>query len=179
MAPTPKRCSSASPHSARREALPRREVRAIHPGLPAWTIRTATPEDIDAVLALWRAGDVQPVTGSDPAGLQRLLASDAEALLVAERSAPGGSAPGAALAGSLIAVWDGWRGSFYRLAVHPEHRREGLATALVREGERRLVAHGAERLTAIVAGEDPGAHEFWAAAGYRCQVDRERFVREL
>ncbi len=175
----PTRCSSASPHSARREALPRREARAIPPGLPAWTIRTATPEDIDAVLALWRAGDVQPVTGSDPAGLQRLLASDAEALLVAERSAPGGSAPGAALAGSLIAVWDGWRGSFYRLAVHPEHRREGLATALVREGERRLVAHGAERLTAIVAGEDPGAHEFWAAAGYRCQVDRERFVREL
>jgi len=76
-------------------------------------------------------------------------------------------------------VWDGWRGSFYRLAVHPEHRREGLATELVREGERRLAAHDAERLTAIVAGEDPGAHEFWAAAGYERQADRERFVREL
>lgn len=160
--------------------MPQREARAIPPGLPGWTIRTAVPEDIDAVLALWRVADVHPATGSDRAGLQRLLANDAEALLVAELSAPGaGAGRGAALVGSLIAVWDGWRGSFYRLAVHPEHRREGLATALVREGERRLAAHGAERLTAIVAGEDPGAHEFWAAAGYECQVNRERFVREL
>lgn len=126
------------------------------------------------MLALWLLDDVQPVTGSDRAGLQRLLASDAEALIIAERAAPG-----TALAGSLIAVWDGWRGSFYRLAVHPEHRREGLATELVREGERRLAAHGAERLTAIVAGGDPGAREFWTAAGYERQADRERFVREL
>lgn len=143
------------------------------------------------MLALWRAADVHPATGSHREGLERLLASDAEALLVAELHEPGTSAgpgagpgspsaaPGLSLAGSLIAVWDGWRGSFYRLAVHPEHRREGLATALVREGERRLAAHGAERLTAIVADEDPGAHEFWAAAGYERQAGRERFVREL
>jgi ribosomal protein S18 acetylase RimI-like enzyme len=142
--------------------------------LPSWTIRTATLQDLDAVLALWRAADVHPATGSHRQGLERLLASDGEALLVAEIVALG-----SALAGSLIAVWDGWRGSFYRLAVHPEHRREGLATELVRAGERRLAAHGAERLTAIVADEDPGAHEFWAAAGYECQQGRERFVREL
>jgi ribosomal protein S18 acetylase RimI-like enzyme len=142
--------------------------------LPGWTIRTATPRDLDDVLALWRAAEVHPATGSHREGLERLLASDAEALLVAELPAPG-----SALAGSLIAVWDGWRGSFYRLAVHPEHRRAGLAGELVREGERRLAAHGAERLTAIVAEEDPGAHEFWAAAGYERQARRERFVREL
>lgn len=137
------------------------------------------------MLALWRAADVHPATGSHREGLERLLASDCEALLVAELHAPGSSsgsssaAPGIALVGSLIAVWDGWRGSFYRLAVHPEHRREGLATELVREGERRLAAHDAERLTAIVADEDPGAREFWAAAGYERQSGRERFVREL
>jgi ribosomal protein S18 acetylase RimI-like enzyme len=142
--------------------------------LPSWTIRTATLHDIDDVLALWRAADVHPATGSHREGLERLLASDGEALLVAELPAPG-----IALVGSLIAVWDGWRGSFYRLAVHPERRREGLATALVGEGERRLAAHDAERLTAIVADEDPGAHEFWAAAGYERQPGRERFVREL
>jgi ribosomal protein S18 acetylase RimI-like enzyme len=157
--------------------------------LPSWTIRTATPQDLDAVLALWRAADVHPATGSHREGLERLLASDGEALLVAELPVPGSgsgsgprpssAAPGIALVGSLIAVWDGWRGSFYRLAVHPEHRREGLATELVREGERRLAAHDAERLTAIVADEDPWAHEFWAAAGYERQSGRERFVREL
>jgi ribosomal protein S18 acetylase RimI-like enzyme len=151
--------------------------------LPGWTIRTATPNDIDAVLALWRVADVHPATGSHREGLQRLLASDAEALLVAESPAPGSgpssAAPATPLIGSLIAVWDGWRGSFYRLAAHPEHRRTGLATELVREGERRLCARGAERLTAIVADEDPGASEFWAAAGYERQSGRQRFVREL
>jgi ribosomal protein S18 acetylase RimI-like enzyme len=161
--------------------------------LPSWTIRTATLHDLDGVLALWRAAEVHPATGSHRQGLERLLASDAEALLVAEPSAPASGSdadvdadpgssrvvPGVALVGSLIAVWDGWRGSFYRLAVHPEYRRAGLAGELVREGERRLAARGAERLTAIVAEEDPGAHEFWAAAGYERQSGRERFVREL
>jgi ribosomal protein S18 acetylase RimI-like enzyme len=146
--------------------------------LPSWTIRTAAPHEIDDVLELWRAADVHPATGSHREGLERLLASDAEALLVAELPAPSG-APRGELAGSLIAVWDGWRGSFYRLAVHPAHRRAGLAGELVREGERRLAAHGAERLTAIVAEQDPGAHEFWTAAGYERQAGRERFVREL
>jgi ribosomal protein S18 acetylase RimI-like enzyme len=97
--------------------------------LPDWTIRTAVPADIDAVLALWRAADAQLVTGSHPAGLERLLDVDAEALLVAQQ--------GEVLVGSLIAAWDGWRGNFYRLAVDLQHRRKGLATALVREAERR------------------------------------------
>jgi ribosomal protein S18 acetylase RimI-like enzyme len=79
--------------------------------------------------------------------------------------------------GSLIAAWDGWRGSFYRLAVSPERRREGLATMLLREGERRLCGRGAVRLTAIVAHEDAGAVAFWRAAGYERQQDQARFVR--
>jgi ribosomal protein S18 acetylase RimI-like enzyme len=143
--------------------------------LPGWTIRTATPEDIDAVLALWRAADAHETVGAHRAGLARLLACDGEALLVAELLT--GSQRRAI--GSLIASWDGWRGSFYRLAVHPDHRREGLATELVREGERRLRERGAERLAAIVAAEDPGAHEFWLNAGYALQPGRERFVRRL
>ncbi|HEX3910209.1 MAG TPA: GNAT family N-acetyltransferase [Solirubrobacteraceae bacterium] len=145
--------------------------------MPDWTIRPATPADIDAVLSLWAAADAHPVTGSHPEGLARLLAESEGALLVAEQEHE--QEPGQRLVGSLIAAWDGWRGNFYRLAVHPDRRREGLASALVREGERCLRALGAERLTAIAAVEDAGAHEFWSAVGYDCQTGRERFVREL
>jgi ribosomal protein S18 acetylase RimI-like enzyme len=137
--------------------------------VPAWTIRTATHEDIDAVLSLWLAAGAVAAVGAHREGLAKLLAADERALLVA--------ATDAAVIGSLIAAWDGWRGSFYRLAVHPDWRRRGLATALVRAGERRLREHDAERLTAIVADDDPGALDFWTAAGYERQRDRTRFVR--
>jgi ribosomal protein S18 acetylase RimI-like enzyme len=98
-----------------------------------------------------------------------LLAADPQALLVAELDG--------VLAGSLIAAWDGWRGSFYRLAVHPDWRLQGIATTLLREGERHLRARGAVRLTAIVADDDPTAMSFWRAAGYEHQQNRARFVR--
>lgn len=136
-----------------------------------WTIRHGTKADLEPVLSLWSRSD-GPTTETDSAeALTDLLARDPEALLVATT--------GDEVVGSLIAGWDGWRGSFYRLAVDPGWRRQGMATALIRAGEERLRALGVRRLTAIVLSEDGGAIEFWAAAGYERQVARTRFVRML
>ncbi len=134
-----------------------------------WKIRGALARDIEPVLSLWRAAGSAPSATDTREGLDRLLAADGEALLLA----PADGVP----LGSLIAAWDGWRGSFYRLAVHPDRRREGIATALLREGERHLRARGAIRLTAIVVDDDPAAMGFWRAAGYAQQEHRARFVR--
>ena len=134
--------------------------------------RSATDRDIEQVLALWNAaGSVETVTDTRD-GVLGLLDADPEALLVAESD-------GGEIVGSLIAAWDGWRGSFYRLAVHPEQRREGIATALLREGERRLLARGAARFTAIVTDDDLDAMSFWTATGYERQQNRARFVRNV
>jgi ribosomal protein S18 acetylase RimI-like enzyme len=132
-------------------------------------IRCATERDLGAVLSLWSAAGSQPTVTDTRAGLRRLMAADPQALLLAESSST--------LVGTLIATWDGWRGSFYRLAVRPDRRRRGIATALLREGERRLRARGAVRLTAIVAEDDPTAVGFWEAAGYSRQGNRARFIR--
>jgi ribosomal protein S18 acetylase RimI-like enzyme len=134
-------------------------------------IASATPGDIPGVLSLWTAAGIERGVSDTPAGLSGLLATDGDALLIARSQGE--------VIGSLIASWDGWRGSFYRLAVHPSRRREGIATSLLRDGERRLAARGAARLTAIVAGDDAQALGFWRSAGYAQQADRVRLIRHI
>ena len=83
------------------------------------------------------------------------------------------------IVGTIIAAWDGWRGSLYRLAVLPEQRRRGIATALVRQAEQRLATAGARRVSLIVVAHEEAAAAFWTAAGYEPQSDRVRHVRNL
>lgn len=137
--------------------------------MPLWTIRDGDEQDAAHVLRLWQAAGSRPSVSDSRIGLRTLLSFDSSALLIAEIDGM--------LVGTLIAAWDGWRASFYRLAVDPSRRQEGIATALLREGERRLKARGAVRFTAIVDADDPVAIKFWHAAGYEREHDRTRFVR--
>jgi ribosomal protein S18 acetylase RimI-like enzyme len=137
----------------------------------SWSIRRGSGEDLDAVLALWALSGAPPSVTDGIEPLRSLVAIDPQALLVADA--------GHEVAGSLIAAWNGWRGSFYRLAVHPDHRRRGLATRLVREGEKRLRERGAVRLDAIVVADELAALSFWKAVGYDRQNERSRFVRNF
>lgn len=136
------------------------------------TIRSAGQQDIGQVLQLWQAAGSSPSVTDSEAGLRALLAADPDALLVA-------GADGVPL-GSLIAAWDGWRASFYPLVVDPTRRREGIATALLHEGERRLRARGAIRLTAIETGRRPQrgrSHEQRRAANRRSRPSRAAVQR--
>ena len=85
--------------------------------------------------------------------LVRLVDEQPGALLVAEVDG--------VLAGSLIAVWDGWRANLYRLAVAPDYRRRGLGQALVLEAGRRLRERGVRRVSLYVVAADEPALAFW------------------
>jgi ribosomal protein S18 acetylase RimI-like enzyme len=83
------------------------------------------------------------------------------------------------LIGSIIGSFDGWRGNIYRLAVHPDFRRRGIARVLVREVEQRLARQGARRITAWVEQEHSWAMGFWRATGYEIDARMVRFMNDL
>jgi ribosomal protein S18 acetylase RimI-like enzyme len=131
-------------------------------------LRTARAADVDGVLALWRAADAEPTHTDDEDGLLTLLAADPRALILAEDNGR--------VVGSVIAAWDGWRGSIYRLVVAPSHRRAGLGRRLLAAAEERLHTAGARRSQAIVVSTDGQAVGFWRASSWTEQVERARFV---
>ena len=132
------------------------------------TIRTGVAADAPQVLALWRTAGTEPTHTDDLASITRLVAHDPSALIVAES--------GPRLVGSIIAGWDGWRGSVYRLAVAPDHRRCGVGGRLLEAAERRLHEAGALRLQAIVVETDSLATGFWRSTGWEQQTERLRLV---
>jgi ribosomal protein S18 acetylase RimI-like enzyme len=131
-------------------------------------IRAAGPEDIPAVLSLWRDA-AAPTSTDDVDGVGALMERDPGALMVAESSGR--------IVGTVIAAWDGWRGSVYRIAVAPEYRRVGLGRRLLEQAEDRLRRLGVRRMHAIVVGTDAVAVGFWEASDWELQVSQLRFAR--
>ncbi|MGC4998627.1 MULTISPECIES: GNAT family N-acetyltransferase [unclassified Streptomyces] len=134
-------------------------------------IRHATAGDIDAVLRFWGEAAEGTSISDDHAGVARLIERDPQALLLAELDG--------ALVGTIIAGFDGWRCSAYRLAVHPGHRRRGLARALLAAAEDRFAALGGRRVDAMVLVRNETAHHAWRAAGYGPQERWRRWVKPL
>ncbi|HEX6753420.1 MAG TPA: GNAT family N-acetyltransferase [Solirubrobacterales bacterium] len=135
-------------------------------------IRSCRHEDAQAVLELWAQARSEHASTADRLDdVERLLEDSPAVLLVAERDGE--------IVGALIAGWDGWRGNMYRLAVHEEHRRQGIGIALTRAGEEYLQSCGVHRVTALVAFEDDAAGAFWESAGYPQDQEIGRRVRNL
>jgi ribosomal protein S18 acetylase RimI-like enzyme len=120
------------------------------------------------VLAFWLAA-ADPTSTDSKEALVGLVRRDPGALIVAVDDD--------GVVGTVIAGWDGWRGSIYRLAVGPEQRRRGLGQALLRAAEDRLTALGGRRLHAIVVASNDNAVAFWTASDWEHQAGQLRFAK--
>ncbi|MFJ8659454.1 GNAT family N-acetyltransferase [Streptomyces sp. NPDC093795] len=134
-------------------------------------IRAATRADVEAVLAFWSESAEGTSVSDDVHGVTRLVERDPEALILAVADG--------VIVGSVIAGWDGWRASLYRLAVLPSYRRRGISTALLRAAEERFVALGGRRVDAMVLEANETGRSLWTAAGYDRQDHWRRWVKPL
>jgi ribosomal protein S18 acetylase RimI-like enzyme len=134
-------------------------------------IRAAGPEDLDTVLAFWKTAAEGTSISDDRDGVERLVARDPEALILAEQDGE--------LVGTVIAGFDGWRCHLYRLAVHLGRRRRGIGSALLAAAEERFAALGGRRADAMVLVRNETAHRAWGAAGYAPEEHWRRWVKPL
>lgn len=145
---------------------------APEPPIPGVTFRPATADDVTEVLRFWRlAAEDRDRPADRPAAVDALIARDQSALLLAVNQEQ--------IVGCVIVGWDGWRAHLYRLAVHPEWRRRGLARWLLVMAQERLRAHGAIRIDAMVRDGNDVGQAIWSAAGYSRQDNWSRWVKPL
>jgi ribosomal protein S18 acetylase RimI-like enzyme len=97
---------------------------------------------------LWDAGAVVPANPSSHPTLL-LVASD-----------------GANVVGSIMAGYDGHRGSIYALAVLPAYRFDQIATNLVIEAEKQLIAAGCTKINLQIRSSSAQAQQFYKTLGY-------------
>jgi ribosomal protein S18 acetylase RimI-like enzyme len=129
--------------------------------------RAARSEDRVAVNNLWQAGDMAVASDEQ----WRAITADGSArLLVAEENG--------VIIGAAIAAYDGWRAFAYHVAVASEHRRHGVATALLSEVENEVRRRGAQRIFILVHESRTEGLALAAAHGYEMEGDRA-FVKEL
>jgi ribosomal protein S18 acetylase RimI-like enzyme len=133
-------------------------------------IRELRASDGEAVRALWRACGIRDRPGDDDTSLGAMSSRNPGLCLVGRE--------GERIVASALAGFDGRRGWLYHVATHPEVRRRGIATRLIRTIEDRLRAMGCRKLNLIVWEGEDDAMAFWAGIGYRREKTVE-FAKEL
>lgn len=139
-------------------------------------IRKMTIDDYEKVYDLWMACVGMGLNNLDdsPAGIEKFLLRNPDTCFVAEMKD--------AVVGVIMAGNDGRRGFIYHTAVHPEHRRKGIAERLVDRAMKELANLGIHKVALVVFEKNEGGNMFWERQGFTVRKDlvyRNKALSEL
>jgi ribosomal protein S18 acetylase RimI-like enzyme len=123
------------------------------------TIRSASPEDEQAVVALWRASDLV-TTYNDPAADFRFAkAGPSSDILV-------GTDETGAIKAAVMVGHDGHRGWLYYVASDPASRGSGFGRQIVRAAEHWLHLRGVVKAQLLVRDTNTKVVSFYEHLGF-------------
>lgn len=126
-------------------------------------IRPYSASDQDSVVELWRDVFPGPSPWNHPvADIRRKLALQRELFLVA--------VVGSDVVGTAMAGHDGHRGWVYYVGVSPEHRRQGIGTALMKSVERSLARIGCPKLNLQIRAGNEQVVSFYKKLGFEVEA---------
>ncbi|HUV24161.1 MAG TPA: GNAT family N-acetyltransferase [Methanomassiliicoccales archaeon] len=136
------------------------------------TIRKFRIEDYDQVIKLWQESELEHrPTGRDTR--ERIAAEiekETAIFLVAEINDE--------IVGTIFCTHDGRKGWLNRLSVLPKMQRKGIASDLIKEGEKRLRELGIGVLCALIWKSNSSSKELFESEGYDLLEDALYFVKK-
>jgi ribosomal protein S18 acetylase RimI-like enzyme len=125
-------------------------------------IRTYSESDQADVIVLWRTVFPDSSAWNVPEeDIERKLEVQRELFYVALIDGM--------LVGTAMGGYDGHRGWLYYVAVHPDYRRQGIGSALVRQVESGLARAGCPKVNLQVRATNAAVVDFYRTLGYESE----------
>ena len=134
-------------------------------------IRNFKIEDYEKTMELWKLTELpyKPLGRDRKERIKKEIEKDINLFLVAEIEGK--------IVGTVLATHDGRKGWINRLAVHPDYRKKGLATKLVKYAEDWLSSQGIEIIACLIEEGNEPSMRLFKKLGYREHRDIIYFTK--
>lgn len=139
-------------------------------------IRKMIIDDYDEVYNLWTSCAGMGLNNLDDSenGIGIFLKRNPDTCFVAES--------GNKIVGVIMVGNDGRRGYIYHTAVHPQYRKQGIASKLVHTTLKALKQSGINKVALVVFDKNESGNQFWEKQGFTVREDlvyRNKSITEM